>query len=191
PWMHNAKEKLWMPQLTIAEFNTNYGDVASSEIAASSCRPARGVGQCGPSRPSCRRLSQSLLATQPQPRPSLFNIERRIAEEQAAKEAEKTHAQHGDDSSSDDDDDVEEPTPDGQESKHSCALGADRLMSHGVGEGTFVVLSKDKSIFRFSATNALFLLSPFNPIRRVAIYILVHPYPFSAAGSLLMTTISC
>nr|KAG5703509.1 hypothetical protein BaRGS_020143 [Batillaria attramentaria] len=43
-------------------------------------------------------------------RESLFNIERRIAEEQAAKEAEKTHAQHGDDSSSDDDDDVEEPT---------------------------------------------------------------------------------
>ena len=43
---------------------------------------------------------------------------------------------------------------------------------------TFVVLSKDKAIFRFSATNALFLLSPFNPIRRIAIYILVHPYPF-------------
>ena len=43
---------------------------------------------------------------------------------------------------------------------------------------TFVVLSKDKVIFRFSATNALFLLTPFNPIRRIAIYILVHPYPF-------------
>jgi hypothetical protein len=42
-----------------------------------------------------------------------------------------------------------------------------------------VVLSKDKVIFRFSATNALFILTPFNPIRRIAIYILVHPYPFA------------
>ncbi|XP_035912772.1 sodium channel protein para isoform X39 [Anopheles stephensi] len=40
---------------------------------------------------------------------------------------------------------------------------------------TFVVISKGKDIFRFSATNALYVLDPFNPIRRVAIYILVHP----------------
>ncbi|XP_076261230.1 sodium voltage-gated channel paralytic isoform X19 [Rhynchophorus ferrugineus] len=40
---------------------------------------------------------------------------------------------------------------------------------------TFVVISKGKDIFRFSATNALWILDPFNPIRRVAIYILVHP----------------
>jgi len=40
---------------------------------------------------------------------------------------------------------------------------------------TFVVVSKGKDIFRFSATNAMWLLSPFNPIRRVAIFVLVHP----------------
>ncbi|XP_055382360.1 sodium channel protein para isoform X10 [Condylostylus longicornis] len=40
---------------------------------------------------------------------------------------------------------------------------------------TFVVISKGKDIFRFSATKAMWLLDPFNPIRRVAIYILVHP----------------
>ncbi|XP_044765573.1 sodium channel protein para isoform X3 [Coccinella septempunctata] len=40
---------------------------------------------------------------------------------------------------------------------------------------TFVVISKGKDIFRFSATNAMWMLNPFNPIRRVAIYILVHP----------------
>ncbi|XP_065082769.1 sodium channel protein para isoform X24 [Ochlerotatus camptorhynchus] len=40
---------------------------------------------------------------------------------------------------------------------------------------TFVVVSKGKDIFRFSATNALYVLDPFNPIRRVAICILVHP----------------
>ncbi|XP_054160598.1 sodium channel protein para-like isoform X3 [Oppia nitens] len=40
---------------------------------------------------------------------------------------------------------------------------------------TFTVISKGKDIFRFSATNALWILDPFNPIRRVAIYMLVHP----------------
>jgi voltage-gated sodium channel type II alpha len=45
-----------------------------------------------------------------------------------------------------------------------------------LGRGqTFVVISKGKDIFRFSATDAMWLLSPFNPIRRVAIYVLVHP----------------
>lgn len=39
---------------------------------------------------------------------------------------------------------------------------------------TFVVVSKGKDIFRFSATKACYLLDPFNPIRRVAISILVH-----------------
>lgn len=41
---------------------------------------------------------------------------------------------------------------------------------------TFVVVSKGKDIFRFSATKSLFVLDPFNPIRRVAIYMLVHPW---------------
>jgi len=41
-----------------------------------------------------------------------------------------------------------------------------------------MVVAKDRSIFRFSSTSAMFLLSPFNPIRRIAIFILTHPYPF-------------
>ncbi|XP_055302528.1 sodium channel protein para isoform X16 [Sitodiplosis mosellana] len=41
---------------------------------------------------------------------------------------------------------------------------------------TFVVVSKGKDIFRFSATKAMWLLDPFNPIRRVAIYVLVHQF---------------
>jgi len=44
---------------------------------------------------------------------------------------------------------------------------------------TFMVIGKDKTIFRFSATNALFVLSPFNPVRRIAILLLTHPYPFT------------
>ncbi|NXG22757.1 SCN5A protein, partial [Grallaria varia] len=38
----------------------------------------------------------------------------------------------------------------------------------------FIVLNKKKTIFRFTATRALWILSPFHPIRRIAIKILVH-----------------
>ncbi|NXI96347.1 SCN1A protein, partial [Psophia crepitans] len=47
-----------------------------------------------------------------------------------------------------------------------------------INKKTFIVLNKGKTIFRFSATPALYLLSPFNVIRRIAIKILVHSYPF-------------
>ncbi|XP_024838162.1 sodium channel protein type 5 subunit alpha isoform X3 [Bos taurus] len=50
---------------------------------------------------------------------------------------------------------------------------------------TFIVLNKGKTIFRFSATNALHVLSPFHPIRRVAVKILVH----SLFSMLIMCTI--
>lgn len=39
---------------------------------------------------------------------------------------------------------------------------------------TFVLITKKKDIFRFSATDAMWCLSPFNPVRRVAIAILTH-----------------
>ncbi|XP_071067013.1 sodium channel protein type 4 subunit alpha-like [Dasypus novemcinctus] len=42
---------------------------------------------------------------------------------------------------------------------------------------TFIVLNKGKSIFRFSATPALYLLSPFSIVRRGAIKVLIHSYP--------------
>ena len=45
---------------------------------------------------------------------------------------------------------------------------------------TFMVLTKSGDIYRFSATKGLFLLSPFNPIRRIAITVLTHPL-FSTA----------
>uniref|UniRef100_A0A8C0FI94 Sodium channel protein n=1 Tax=Bubo bubo TaxID=30461 RepID=A0A8C0FI94_BUBBB len=41
-----------------------------------------------------------------------------------------------------------------------------------INKKTFIVLNKGKTIFRFSATPALYLLSPFNIIRRIAIKIL-------------------
>ncbi|KAM9112845.1 sodium channel protein type 4 subunit alpha-like [Pangshura tecta] len=43
---------------------------------------------------------------------------------------------------------------------------------------TFIVLNKGKTIFRFSTTPALYVLGPFNPLRRGAIKVLIHSYPF-------------
>ena len=42
---------------------------------------------------------------------------------------------------------------------------------------TFIVLNKGKAIFRFSATSALYILSPFHFLRSIAIKVLVHSYP--------------
>uniref|UniRef100_A0A670ZXD6 Sodium channel protein n=1 Tax=Pseudonaja textilis TaxID=8673 RepID=A0A670ZXD6_PSETE len=42
---------------------------------------------------------------------------------------------------------------------------------------TFMVLNKRKTIFRFTATRALYILSPFHRIRRMTIKVLVHSYP--------------
>ncbi|KAM8839363.1 sodium channel protein type 2 subunit alpha-like isoform 1-T1 [Synchiropus picturatus] len=39
---------------------------------------------------------------------------------------------------------------------------------------TFIVLNKGKAIFRFSATSALYIISPFHVIRSIAIKVLVH-----------------
>ncbi|NWR70510.1 SCN5A protein, partial [Centropus unirufus] len=52
---------------------------------------------------------------------------------------------------------------------------------------TFIVLNKGKTIFRFSATPALYILSPFHPIRRAAIKILIHL--FTLFSMFIMCTI--
>ncbi|XP_077479936.1 sodium channel protein type 3 subunit alpha-like [Stigmatopora argus] len=39
---------------------------------------------------------------------------------------------------------------------------------------TFIVLNKGRAIFRFNATSALYFFTPFNPVRAVAVRILVH-----------------
>ncbi|XP_072788283.1 sodium channel protein type 1 subunit alpha isoform X10 [Taeniopygia guttata] len=54
-----------------------------------------------------------------------------------------------------------------------------------INKKTFIVLNKGKAIFRFSATSALYILTPFNPLRKIAIKILVH----SLFSMLIMCTI--
>ncbi|KAJ8350717.1 hypothetical protein SKAU_G00258470 [Synaphobranchus kaupii] len=44
---------------------------------------------------------------------------------------------------------------------------------------TFIVVNRGSTIFRFNATSAFFILSPFNFLRKFSIKILVHSYPFA------------
>ncbi|XP_032546771.1 sodium channel protein type 5 subunit alpha-like [Chiroxiphia lanceolata] len=46
---------------------------------------------------------------------------------------------------------------------------------------TFMVLNKKRTIFRFTATPALCIFGPFNPVRKATIKILTNSYPFIGA----------
>ncbi|KAM9424716.1 sodium channel protein type 4 subunit alpha A [Pholidichthys leucotaenia] len=46
-------------------------------------------------------------------------------------------------------------------------------------EKTFIVVSKGNTIYRFNAEAACYILSPFNMVRRGAIKILIHSYPYN------------
>uniref|UniRef100_A0A3B1J3K1 Sodium channel protein n=1 Tax=Astyanax mexicanus TaxID=7994 RepID=A0A3B1J3K1_ASTMX len=111
-------------------------------------------------------------------RESLAGIEQRIAEEQA-RNARRYQEDLGD---------VELPKPraDLEAGKQLPRIFGD-IPSGLVGvpledidpfyfqnQRTFIVLNKGKAIFRFSATSALYIFSPFHPIRRASIKILVH-----------------
>lgn len=64
---------------------------------------------------------------------------------------------------------------------------------------TFIVLNKGSYIYRFNAAPALYLLSPFNPLRRISIRILAHSYPLNThlgctvnlSSHLLCTKVTC
>ncbi|XP_034184284.1 sodium voltage-gated channel paralytic isoform X29 [Osmia lignaria lignaria] len=121
-------------------------------------------------------------------RESLAAIEARIAEEHAKqKELEKKRAEG--EVRYDDEDEDEGPQPDPMLEQgapipvrlHSsfppelASTPLEDIDTFYHNQRTFVVISRGKDIFRFSATDAMWILDPFNPIRRVAIYILVHP----------------
>ncbi|XP_037617815.1 sodium channel, voltage-gated, type I like, alpha b isoform X1 [Sebastes umbrosus] len=120
---------------------------------------------------------------------SLAAIERRIADE----EARKPRAERRVDS---DDENGPKPNSDLEAGKSLPFIYGDtppRLVSTPLedldtfysNQKTFIVLNRGKAIFRFNATPALYILSPFNPLRRVAIRVLVH----SMFSMLIMFTI--
>lgn len=60
------------------------------------------------------------------------------------------------------------------------------FLSFSLSPQTFIVLNKGKTIFRFSATPSLYIISPFNLFRRIAIKILIHSYPFKVLQCICM-----
>ncbi|XP_019723676.1 sodium channel protein type 2 subunit alpha-like isoform X5 [Hippocampus comes] len=120
---------------------------------------------------------------------SLAAIERCIAEEEARRP-------RGDRRSDCDDENGPKPNSDLEAGKSLPFIYGDippglvstpleDLDSYYSNQKTFIVLNRGKAIFRFNATHALYILSPFNPLRRIAIRVLVH----SMFSMLIMFTI--
>uniref|UniRef100_A0A3B5A9U3 Sodium channel protein n=1 Tax=Stegastes partitus TaxID=144197 RepID=A0A3B5A9U3_9TELE len=125
---------------------------------------------------------------------SLAVLEQRINEEKNKKPPKQ-------DSSYRDDDDENKPKPNsdleagkslpyiyGDIPKGMVAVPLEDLDPYYLNsQKTFIVLNKGKTIFRFSATPALYFISPLNLVRRIAIKILIHSYPFKCM--IIMCTI--
>ncbi|KAL7385457.1 hypothetical protein ABVT39_022061 [Epinephelus coioides] len=109
-------------------------------------------------------------------RESLKAIEARIAEETAKKS-------EGEKEKCDDEENELKPSRDleagkslpllyGDPPKNMVSIPLEDLDPYYCNQKTFIVLNKGKSIFRFNAAPALYLLSPFNPLRRISLRIL-------------------
>ncbi|XP_030435332.1 sodium channel protein type 3 subunit alpha isoform X3 [Gopherus evgoodei] len=121
-------------------------------------------------------------------RESLAAIAKRAAEEKAKKPKQ--------DHTDNDDEDGPKPNSDLEAGKTLPFIYGDippgmvsepleDLDPYYINKKTFIVLNKGKTIFRFSATSALYILTPVNPVRKIAIKILVH----SLFSMLIMCTI--
>nr|KAF6497583.1 hypothetical protein HJG63_017241 [Rousettus aegyptiacus] len=121
-------------------------------------------------------------------RESLAAIEQRIAEEKATRPKQERKDE--------DDENGPKPNSDLEAGKSLPFIYGDippemvsepleDLDPYYINKKTFIVLNKGKAISRFSATSALYILTPFNPIRKLAIKILVH----SLFNVLIMCTI--
>uniref|UniRef100_A0A8C2BHW0 Sodium channel protein n=1 Tax=Cyprinus carpio TaxID=7962 RepID=A0A8C2BHW0_CYPCA len=108
---------------------------------------------------------------------SLAAIERRIAEEAAQRPK-------GERRPDDDDENGPKPNRDLEAGKslpfiygdippEFVSVPLEDLDTYYSNQNTFIVLNRGKTIFRFNATPALYILSPFNPLRRISIKVLV------------------
>nr|BAE90556.1 unnamed protein product [Macaca fascicularis] len=120
-------------------------------------------------------------------RESLAAIERRIAEEKAKnpKPDKKDDDENGPKPNSDLEAGKNLPFIYGDIPPEMVSEPLEDLDPYYINKKTFIVLNKGKAIFRFSATSALYILTPFNPLRKIAIKILVH----SLFSMLIMCTI--
>ncbi|XP_033954757.1 sodium channel, voltage-gated, type I like, alpha b isoform X2 [Pseudochaenichthys georgianus] len=120
---------------------------------------------------------------------SLAAIERRIAEEQARRPRADRRVDSDDENGPKPNSDLEAgkslPFIHGDTPPRLVSTPLEDLDTFYSNQKTFIVLNRGKTIFRFNATPALYILSPFNPLRRVAIRVLVH----SIFSILIMFTI--
>ncbi|XP_015423798.1 PREDICTED: sodium channel protein type 10 subunit alpha [Myotis davidii] len=134
---------------------------------------------------------------------SLVEIEKRIAAEQAATKAKGKQREHKWKQKQKQEDQEEKPRP--QLDLKACnqlPKFYGELPAELVGEPledldpfysahrTFMVLTHGRTISRFSATRALWLFSPFNPIRRTAIKVSVHSYPLWFSTFITVTIVA-
>uniref|UniRef100_A0A8C8DUM5 Sodium channel protein n=1 Tax=Oryzias sinensis TaxID=183150 RepID=A0A8C8DUM5_9TELE len=118
---------------------------------------------------------------------SLANIEKRIKEEKNKKppkpRSDSSHRDTSDDNEPHPNSDLEAgrslPFIYGDIPRGMVATPLEDLDPFYQNKKTFIVLNKGKTIFRFSATPSLYIISPFNLFRRIAIKILIHSYPFN------------
>ncbi|XP_023562398.1 sodium channel protein type 9 subunit alpha isoform X1 [Octodon degus] len=136
------------------------------------------------------------MATLPPPGPqsfvrftkqSLARIEQRIAERKAQepKEEKKDDGEEGPKPNRDLEAGKQLPFIYGDIPPGMVSEALEDLDPYYADKKTFIVLNKGKAIFRFNATSALYMLSPFSPLRRISIKILVH----SLFSMLIMCTI--
>ncbi|XP_061544763.1 sodium channel, voltage gated, type VIII, alpha subunit b isoform X6 [Phycodurus eques] len=124
---------------------------------------------------------------------SLTNIEKRINDEKNKKPAkprsDSSHRDTSDENVPKHNRDLEAgkslPLIYGDIPKGMVATPLEDLDPFYVNQKTFIVLNKGKTIFRFSATPSLYIISPFNIFRRIAIKILIH----SLFSMIIMCTI--
>ncbi|XP_077392677.1 sodium channel, voltage-gated, type I-like, alpha [Festucalex cinctus] len=110
-------------------------------------------------------------------RDSLAAIEKRIAEENAKKPKGEKRKRSDEDEpkpSSDLEAGKSVPLVYGEVPKGMVSTPVEDLDPFYSNQKTFIVINKGNFIFRFNAAPALYLLSPFNPLRRISIWILVH-----------------
>ncbi|XP_072307611.1 sodium channel, voltage gated, type VIII, alpha subunit b isoform X1 [Eucyclogobius newberryi] len=124
---------------------------------------------------------------------SLANIEKRIQEEKNKKppkpRSDSSHRDTSDDNEAKPNSDLEAgkslPFIYGDTPSGMVATPLEDLDPFYINQKTFIVLNKGKTIFRFSATPSLYIISPFNLLRRIAIKILIH----SLFSMIIMCTI--
>ncbi|XP_017271360.1 sodium channel, voltage gated, type VIII, alpha subunit b isoform X1 [Kryptolebias marmoratus] len=124
---------------------------------------------------------------------SLANIEKRIQDEKNKKppkpRSDSSHRDTSDDNEPKPNSDLEAgkslPFIYGDIPNGMVATPLEDLDPYYVNQKTFIVLNKGKTIFRFSATPSLYIISPFNLFRRIAIKILIH----SLFSMIIMCTI--